>query len=95
MEMGTSYKNSSEHKTNGYQELREKNTKQRAQQRREKGDTRKQTRMQTIDAPALRRLNEGGRGEGWMNRDNRGQMNVIPELTATMCMLLDEIYFPS
>ncbi len=93
--MGTSYKNSSEHQTNGYQELRQKNTKQRAKQRREKGDTRKQTRTQTIDAPALRRLNEGGRGEGWMNTDNRDQMNIIPELTATMCMLLDEISFPS
>lgn len=92
--MGTSYKNSSEHQTNGYQELREKTTEQRAKPRRVKGDTRKQTRRQTIDAPALRRLNKGGRGEGWMNRDNRGQMNAIPELTATMCMLLDDISFP-
>jgi hypothetical protein len=64
MEMGTSYKNSSEHQTNGTKNYEKKITKQRAQQRREKGgDTRKQTRTQTIDAPALRRLNEGGRGE--------------------------------
>jgi len=34
MEMGTSYKNSSEHQTNGYQELRQKTTEQGAKQRR-------------------------------------------------------------
>lgn len=101
--------NSKEKNGNGYKLqkfLRESNKRipriTRKKHKTESTATSREGRHQKTNAQANDRrsrasaFERGGKGRGMdEQRDNRGQMNVIPELTATMCMLLDEISFPS